>query len=271
LALEIARIKEEEKLRREVITFAKNKLAPLLAKSERFSRNEEKFAAVFSEASTMTPMECVKFHAMCGCDDCREALERDGIRVNVMFGLVKGQHVSRHTRVDPRTGSNFVAGGKATGSPESVLVEKRTSSPLGAMKPGLGASSGAPNVDGPGSDSGGVAGEIMDKEGTIYDPDMIETVIRNLENAKVADLQTMVNDLFMQPRCMQRGIIAELILKEIMRRGLAQKSEAEEQMDAVSQEGKDMQLKAKEDQAKAKAKESADKTKPGSKPSDKKP
>jgi hypothetical protein len=61
---------------------------------------------------------------------------------------------------------------------------------------------------------------------------------------------------------MQRGIIAELMLKEIMRRGIVEKSETENAMDSVKQEGKDMQLKAKEDQAKSKAKEAAAKPKP---------
>jgi hypothetical protein len=270
LALEAEKLKDEEKLRRQIINFAKEKLGKLLTRAERFDQDKQKFSVAFSNVESMTPMECVKFHAMCGCADCKESLEREGIKVNAVFGLVKGQHVSRHARIDPRTGQHFVAGGKASGSPETVLAEHKTSASIGGSGGGGKPSTGKHNmlktptaVDGPGTDAGaGISGDIMEKQGTIYDPDMLETVIRNLENAKVADLQSMTNDLFMQPRCMQRGIIAELMLKEIMRRGIVEKSETENAMDSVKQEGKDMQLKAKEDQAKSKAKEAADKPKP---------
>lgn len=270
LALEREKLRIEETLRREIINFAKKKFGTLLSREELMIENKQKFSAAFSDSFNLTPIECVKFHAMCGCDDCKDALERSGVKVNRIYGLVKGQHVTRHSRIDHRTGQRFVAGGKASGSAESVMAEGRTSAPAGGGgKPSTGnhAMSKVPTIDGPGSDSGSnLAGDLMEKEGTIYDPDTLETVIRNLENAKVADLQQMVNDLFTQQRCMQRGIIAELILKEIMRRGLVDKSESEKQMDDVKAQGNQMQMKAKEDQAKAKAKESADKSKsePGS-------
>jgi hypothetical protein len=45
------------------------------------------------------------------------------------FGLVKGQHVAGHTRIDSRTGKKFFAGKGGVGSPEKVLVEGKTVAP----------------------------------------------------------------------------------------------------------------------------------------------
>ena len=125
------------------------------------------------------------------------------LRINEQYGLVKGQRVKRHTRTDPRTGKKFVAGGGGTGSPESVLVEGKTVSASGI------------DVVSPG---GKVQG-IFSKD-SIFDPDVLQTVIKNLENSRPQELEEMGNDLFDLPLSIEKGYLSELLLKEIIRRGI---------------------------------------------------
>jgi hypothetical protein len=167
-------------------------------------------------------------------------------------GLVKGQHVAKHVRRDPRTGSNFVAGVGGSGSPEKVLAEGKTVAPGGAggAKPvGVGQM--------PGIETG------MPKENTVYNPETMEKIIRNLENATVENLQQMANDLFTQPRSRQRGVLAEMMLREILQRGLVEKSSAEKETDEINGKKKEIEQEQKDKEAKDKEKEkSANKPKP---------
>jgi hypothetical protein len=128
------------------------------------------------------------------------------------YGLVKGQSVKRHKRTDPRTGQKFVAGRGGVGSPVSVLAEGKTVSP-GKVAGEAG------NILGVG-DLESINPEKFMPEGTIYHPETLQTIIRNLENATVDQLTTMFNELFTQPSSRERGILAELMLKEIFQRGI---------------------------------------------------
>jgi hypothetical protein len=168
----------------------------------------------------------------------KEQLKMVSSRLNKLvsenFGLVKGQHVAKHTRRDPRTGGTFVAGAGGSGSPERVLAERKTVSPV--KRETLGPESQDSNMN-----------DIRTTSSTsIENPEIMELVIRNLHNAKLEDLQQMANDLFMQPRTKSRGILAELMLKEILLRGMVDKGPVEEEMDNINAEKTQLEQKQKE-------------------------
>ena len=169
------------------------------------------------------------------------------------YGLVKGQKVAKHER-RTSAGKPFVAGQGGTGSPDTVLAEGKTVSPGKIAKDA-------------GSKTLGIQGDevvspaaIIDKD-SIHNPDTMQTIIRNLENATQEKLQQMANDLFKQPRTRDRGVLAELMLKEILRRGLEDKSESEKKMEDISKQQRDVQVKQKENAVKEKEKEKATKEK----------
>jgi hypothetical protein len=108
------------------------------------------------------------------------------------YGLQKGQHVASHERMDPRTGQKFKAGRGGSGSPRAVLGEGRTVAPTSALD-----KMGDRVGDGDSSDLMNIA-DIVPK-GDIDNPDMLETIIRNLELATVAEIETMANDAFTLP------------------------------------------------------------------------
>lgn len=152
------------------------------------------------------------------------------------YGLVKGQPVKRHKRTDPRTGRKFVAGRGGTGAPKKVLAEGQTVDP-GRIGEEAGKSLGMVDMQ-------SLNPAAFVPEDSPFNPDMMETMIRNLENATTEKLQQMANDLFMQPRSLERGFLAELMVKEILRRGIVDKSEIEKQVDGLKQ--KQAQQKEKE-------------------------
>lgn len=138
------------------------------------------------------------------------------------FGLVKGQHVATHVRKDPRTGRKFVAGKGGVGSPEKVLVDGKTVAPnikKVGDKVGVG---GSPMVD---------PSSFMPEE-SVYNPDTMQTIIKNLELATSEELTTMANDLFKMPKHRDRGFLAELMLKEVLRRGIP-KSDSEKEIKEI--------------------------------------
>jgi hypothetical protein len=166
------------------------------------------------------------------------------------YGLLKGQHVGRHTRKDPRTGSTFVAGQRGgSGSPESVLAEHKTVAPNSPVSAATGGKTRSPGLVAEMGDIVGTGEENMmnpaafTPEMSIDNPDTLETVIRNLENATVEEITGMANDVFSLQRSQTRGRLAELVLKEIIRRGLVKESELEAQTN-------DMEKKLQKAQAK---------------------
>lgn len=175
------------------------------------------------------------------------------------YGLLKGQHVGRHTRKDPRTGSTFVAGQRGgSGSPESVLAEHKTVAPNSPVSAATGGKVRSPGLVAEMGDLVGTGEEntmnpaAFTPEMSIDNPDTLETVIRNLENATVEEITGMANDVFSLQRSQTRGRLAELVLKEIIRRGLVKESE----MEAEANEMKDKLQKT----------QMAQKAKPAAKP-----
>lgn len=140
------------------------------------------------------------------------------------YGLMKGQHVAGHERMDPRTGLKFKAGQGGTGSPKKVLGEGKTVAPRGTMSK-LGDRIG----EGSAADLMNIA-DIVPKS-DIDNPDMLETIIRNLELATVDEIETMANEMFFMQESRTKGRLAELILKEVLRRGLVEKNSLEKQME----------------------------------------
>lgn len=144
-------------------------------------------------------------------------LVKSGNQEIKQYGLVKGQSVKRHERTDPRTGRKFVAGQGGTGAPDKVLAEGKTVSP-GKVAKEAGDTLGVSSLE-------SINPEKFMPEGTVYDPDTLQTIIRNLENATSEQLRNMANDLFLQESSRERGILAELMLKEIMQRGMIKEPE----------------------------------------------
>jgi hypothetical protein len=164
--------------------------------------------------------------------------------VHSQYGLVKGQSVAKHTRYNPQTGTTFTAGQGGSGSPEAVLKEGRTVSAAGTVGRAHGTSGNSETMI-PQDPS-----ETM-PEGSVYNPETLEKIIRNIHNATVEELMTMANQLFTQPRCRQRGIIAELMLTEILSRGLVEKGEVEKQMEGLQEEKADVESENKDKEMKA--------------------
>ena len=61
----------------------------------------------------------------------------------------------------------------------------------------------------------------------------------------------MANDLFKMPKHRDRGFLAELMLKEIMRRGMP-KSDGETKLDEANKKAKESEMKAKAEKEKQK-------------------
>jgi len=171
--------------------------------------------------------------------------------VLAQYGLVKGQHVARHIRKDPRTGGAFVAGQSGgSGSPEAVMAEKRTVAP----NPPMTASTGKTRSPGLVKEMGDLIGTGEDNmlnpaaftpENSVDNPDTLETIIRNLENATVEEIEEMANELFLLQRSQTRGRLAELMLKEILRRGLVKESEMEAEANEMKGKLQKAQMAAK--------------------------
>ena len=140
--------------------------------------------------------------------------------------------MASHERLDPRSGQKFKAGKGGSGSPKAVMGEGRTVAPRSAL-------------DKMGDRVGeGDAGDLMNiadivPKGDIDNPDMLETIIRNLELATVAEIEAMANDAFTLPESRTRWRLAELILKEILRRGLVEKNELEKKMVEMQESAND--------------------------------
>jgi hypothetical protein len=83
-------------------------------------------------------------------------------------------------------------------------------------------------------------------------------VLRNLELATSEELETMANDLFKMPKHRERGYLAELMLKEIMRRGFPE-SEGEKMLndmkDKDAEDEKESNEKIEKSKEKSKSKE----------------
>jgi hypothetical protein len=184
----------------------------------------EKFK-IFEREIERQRSEAVQFKKMKDAQEIEIHRRAKMKRVNEMlnralgtYGLQKGQHVKKHTRTDPRTGKKITAGRQGgTGSAKEVIGQGKT------VAPQLQGDSVGTTLK---ADIEGIIPET-----SVFNPDTLEIVIRNLENSTVEDLTTMADDLFKQPQTMSRGILAELMLKEILRRGLVEKSELENKMD----------------------------------------
>ncbi len=150
------------------------------------------------------------------------------------FGLMKGQKVKRHIRTDPRTGQKIVAGTGGTGSPESVLAEGKTVAPN--IQNQLGDAIG---------ESAFVNPEALLPETSIRHPSTMETIVKNISKADSAKLTEMFNTLFEQEPSEDRGFMAELMLKEVARRGFPE-SGVEEELNEKKQQEEEEKKKEKE-------------------------
>lgn len=148
------------------------------------------------------------------------------------YGLMRGQHVASHERHDPRTGGTFKAGSGGTGSPKRVMGEGKTVAPARTLDR-IGDRAGIGGV----GDLANIADIVPESD--IDNPDMLETIIRNLELAKVAEIEAMANDAFMLPESRTKGRLCELILKEVLRRGLVEQNELEKKMGEMAKSADD--------------------------------
>lgn len=204
------------------------------------SKQDEKQKVVFSLKETSRELQALV-----------EKHRKNNENINVEnYGLAKGQSVARHVRKDPRTGKSFVAGRGGSGSAETVMAEHKT------VAPNIAALTTQPDPNGI-----SVNVEAAIPEDSIHNPATLEQIIRNLHNATYEKIQQMANDLFTQPRSRSRGVLAELMLKELLLRGPGGKSDAENEKESMETDLKEKQDKAEEIQAKQKEKETKQKEK----------